>query len=326
MTRSTVAILALLLVTRTVAHADPKAEAMALFEQGLADMEAGKTDLACRELAASLAKYEDSGTQGALAVCYTQLGRITSAWRLWKELADTAPTADLKADAATQASTLQPRLPRFKVTLVGPSIPGLTVTVDGSAADPSLEVELPVDPGPIAASASAPGYESWSSTFTAFEGKVTAIEIPALRPLPEEVKPPPPELIEPEAPARDFAGARRKHRRIGATLGIAGSVSVGVGAILGLWARASWSKATAACMEMLDPCQGDVVVAQGYADDALLAARFSTGLFIAGAAAIVTGAYFWFTAPSLERSTRSVRLAPAVDARSVGVVLFATWR
>ena len=326
MIRASICICLVAFETST-AFADPKAEAMVLFEQGIKDMEAGKTDLACRELVASLTKYEDSGTKGALAECYTQLGRIASSWRLWKELSDTAPTAELKSDAAANALKLVPRLPRFKLTLVGPSIAGLVVTVDGSRADPSIEIELPVDPGPIVATANAPKYEAWTSTFTAFEGKVTPIEVPALRRLPEEPKPPSIVGTPDVGPSREeLVAARRKRHVIGATLGIAGVVGVGIGAFVGSRASSSWSKAEDACLGMLDPCRGDLAVARQHTDDARLAARVSTGLFVVGGAALVTGAIFWFTAPSVERTSRTVRVTPFVGADSAGLIVSSNWR
>jgi len=50
-----------------VAHADPRLEATALFEQGAKDLSAGRTEQACKELASSLAMFDDSGTRGVLA-------------------------------------------------------------------------------------------------------------------------------------------------------------------------------------------------------------------------------------------------------------------
>ena len=329
MIRAALAALGLVVCASSVAHADPQAEAMALFEQGIKDMEAGKTDLACRELGASLKKYEDSGTKGALAECYTQLGRIASSWRLWKELAETAPTAELKTDAAANAAKLLPRLPHFKLSVVGPSIPGLVVTVDGSPADLTLEIELPVDPGPIVATATAPKYEAWTSTFTAFEGKVTSIEIPSLRPLPEPPGREAGQEARPSAPGpsrEELVASRRKRHVIGASLGITGVVGIGIGVVMGSRASSSWSQAEEACMQMLDPCHGDLLAARKHTDDARLAARISTGMFVVGGTALVTGAIFWFTAPNTERPSRTVHIAPAVGAESVGLVVSGTWR
>src|SRR5215471_8648002 len=92
------------------AAADSHAEAVVLFDQGIKDMKAGQLDKACPELQASLALVKDSGTKGALARCHGLAGRIASAWLLWRELSDTAPSAELRGDAAAQAGKLERRL------------------------------------------------------------------------------------------------------------------------------------------------------------------------------------------------------------------------
>src|SRR6185436_9902315 len=99
------------------AQADPHAEAVVLFDQGIKDMKAGRLDKACPELQASLDLVKDSGTKGALARCHGLAGRVASAWLLWRELADTAPTAALRRDAAAQATKLEPRLPKYTIKL-----------------------------------------------------------------------------------------------------------------------------------------------------------------------------------------------------------------
>jgi hypothetical protein len=174
------------------AHADPRVEATALFEQGVADLHAGRTEQACKELAASLAREDDSGTKGALATCDTQLGRVASAWQLWKDLADTAPTADLRADAKANAKQLEPRLPRYVVQLQGAAPAGLAVTLNGAPADPTLGVALPIDPGAVIAAATAPGRQPWTATYQAVEGQQLTISVPVLLEVAQPQQPPPP--------------------------------------------------------------------------------------------------------------------------------------
>src|SRR5262247_2174610 len=108
------------------AFADSHAEAVVLFDQGIKDMKAGRLDKACPELQASLDLVKDSGTKGALARCHSLSGRVASAWLLWRELADTAPTRELRADAAAQATRLEARLPRYTIKLAS-GAPKLTV-------------------------------------------------------------------------------------------------------------------------------------------------------------------------------------------------------
>lgn len=102
------------------AHADRKADAVTLHDQGIADLNAGYIAKACKELAASNQLYPDSGTKGALAECLTADGKLASAWQLWRDLSDTAPSADLKADAEARALALELRLSRYVVHLRPP--------------------------------------------------------------------------------------------------------------------------------------------------------------------------------------------------------------
>src|ERR1044071_6808085 len=97
------------------AAADPQAEAVGLFDQGIKDLKAGRLEKACAALQASLQLVKDSGTKGALARCHGRAGRIATAWLLWPELSDTAPTPDLRSDPAAQAAKLERRLPRYTI-------------------------------------------------------------------------------------------------------------------------------------------------------------------------------------------------------------------
>lgn len=181
MNRAGRVLAALLACAPLAARAEAPPEATALFDQGIKDMRAGNTELACKELAASLAAYPDSGTKGALAECDTKLGKLASAWSLWRDLADTAPTRELRADAAARARRLEPRMPRFRIELAAPLAAKETVTVaEHPVVDPTLPVALPLDPGPFTVTADAPGYTSWSQTFQADEGATTVVAIPAL--------------------------------------------------------------------------------------------------------------------------------------------------
>ena len=132
MTRAAVALvlaLAALASGASPAIADSQAEAVVLFDQGIKDMKAGRLDRACAELQSSLDLVKDSGTKGALARCHGLAGRVASAWLLWRELSDTAPSAALRTDAAAQAAKLEPRLPKYTIKLAG-STPGLVVEIN----------------------------------------------------------------------------------------------------------------------------------------------------------------------------------------------------
>ena len=329
MRRHAIALGCVLGLVPTVARADAPADAVALFEQGIKDLQAGNTDVACRELAASLSKYVDSGTQGALAECYTKLGKVASAWNLWKVLADTAPP-ELRADAATNAAQLEPRLPRYVIKLAAGAPADLAVTINGAkVADPTLAVPLPVDPGPFTATATAKQFKPWTQSFQASEGKVVTVEVPALVALP----PPPPEptptpmLITgavPVAgpPARLVEGdsaARHSRHVLGGTTMLVGVAALGVGGYFGLTARSKWNDAKDICMGPVDSCPPQFVApSQDKIDAARSAALISTVTSAAGGAAVVVGAILWLTAPAAEHR---VVVSPTIGLHSSGLAL-----
>lgn len=308
------------------AAADPEAEAVALFDQGIKDMKAGHLEKACSELQASLQLVKDSGTKGALARCYGRVGRIASAWLLWRELSDTAPTAELRADAAAQAGKLERRLPKYTIKLAAPT-PGLFVQVNGREVAVAVPVAVPVDPGPVAVTAVGRDGErattrSWSHDYTAVEGQTLAIEIPALEPLPAVRPPkdtgaagPAPRTIDPELVAR-------YHRRHVAALVLGGVAlgAAGAGGVLGWQASSRYDDARRLCGGAINPCDpGQVAAARSRVDKARLFARSSDIAFGVAGAAAVASIIVWATAPSLEATP--VAIAPSVTRNSLGLAV-----
>jgi hypothetical protein len=173
------ALVVWLILAPSLAHADAHDEAVVLFDQAMKDMKAGDYTKACKGFAISLERWPDSGTKGSLAICYTSLGKVATAWQLWRELSDTAPTPQLRADAIKKAQKLEGRLPHYVAKLKAPT-PGLVVTVNGGRIDPSLGVPVPIDPGKLTVTAEAVGYDSWTQDLTAAESQTTTIEVPQL--------------------------------------------------------------------------------------------------------------------------------------------------
>jgi hypothetical protein len=331
-TRAVLAALAALAVTATPARADPQAEAVALFDQGIKDMKAGRLEKACSELAASLQLVKDSGTKGALARCHGRAGRVASAWLLWRELADTAPTAELRADAAAQATRLERRLPRYTVKVAAPT-PGLVVQVNGrGVAAVDVPVAVPIDPGTVSVTAAGRDGDrvttrTWSRDYTAVEGEILAIEIPALEPL---AVPPPPrrpakrtEPAEPDGSA-DIAASRHRRHVLALAIGGVALGTAGAGTFFGLDARSKYSDARQRCGGSVAHCLPDqVAAAQTQVDGSRTAARRADILFGVAGAAAIAAVIVWATAPSLE--SRPVAVAPSVGDGSLGLVVGGTF-
>jgi hypothetical protein len=71
-------------------------------------------------------------------------------------------------------------VPHYVVKLAG-ATPGIVVMINGGKVDPSLGLPLPIDPGPVTATADADGYEAWASKdLAAAEGQQLDIEVPVL--------------------------------------------------------------------------------------------------------------------------------------------------
>jgi hypothetical protein len=292
------------------ALADSTGEAEALFDQGVADLKAGNVQQACNELAASLSKMSDSGTRGALATCDGKLGRIASAWQLWRELADSAPTAEMRASADQNAKALEPRLPRYVVT--APPIAGLVVTINGSPVDITVSVALPVDPGTLAISAKAPGYREWTGTAQASEGNTTAIAVPTLAALPEALV------------ADDRA--RRARRVTALEVAIGGGASMVASLVLGSVASAKLSDAKRDCGGDLASCPGaQFQTARSAFDTANSDAVSADALIVIGGAAVAAAAVIWLTAPPVEERPRSWRAMPTADPHGAGLSLSGSW-
>jgi len=303
-------VLVIVMLVSRIAAADPQAEATALFDQGIKDMKAGNFEKACKELADSNAKYPDSGTKGSLALCYTSLGKVASAWLLWRELADTAP-AKLRPDAAKKAEKLASRVPH--VVIKAAATPGLAVTINGAKIDATLGVPVPIDPGKLAVVATADGHDAWSKDYTAAEGQTVTIEVPALAAKSVVVTPPP-------VVTTDDHGRHRRHV-IALGVGAAGGAALVGGAVFGLKARSDWNSAKSECGGTIESCPADHVAAsQKHVDDARSSATISTVMFGVGGAAVAAGVILWITAPKAVEEHR-VTIAPQLGGDSIGFVV-----
>jgi len=315
---------------------------VALFDQGIKDLKAGRLEKACSELQASLALVKDSGTKGALARCHGRAGRVASAWLLWRELSDTAPSAELRADATAQAAKLERRLPRYTIKLAAPA-PGLTVQVNGRDVALDVPVAVPIDPGTISVSAVGRDGErattrAWSHDYTAVEGETLAIEIPALEPLPVRTAPAEPAAPkiepkieangEPKIEAPELRGlpppelVARRHRRhlLALTAGSVAFAGATLGSIFGIQARSRYDNAKLLCGGDIGHCSTDELGrAQERVDTARRSALYADISFGVAGVATAVALYAWLSAPSLE--TRTVTVAPIAGNSGTGIVL-----
>lgn len=163
------------------------AAAQALFDEGRRLTESGQWAQACPKFEESNRIEPKMGTQYKLAECYERVGKLASAWENYLEVAGKAK-ADKNTEreqfARDKAKALEPRLTRLKISVSPPLLRGLVVkrgAKEIGAAQYGLLI--PVDPGRITISASAPGYQTWSEVVEArAEGQNYVATIPQLEP------------------------------------------------------------------------------------------------------------------------------------------------
>jgi len=285
---------------------DRRAVAAALFQQGIDDIQAGKTAEGCRKLAESVATMPDSGAMGALAECDTALGNLADAWALWRDLSSSAPTPELRADAANNAAALDRRLARVAIHVRGAAPPNLVVTLNGKPVSALDASEQRVAPGPLVVVAAAPEIEGWTRRFDARQGATVQVEIDV-------------------AESQDTMVRRRRGRLIGLSLVGAGAATLAVGAVYGGIAYSDWRSATRTCGGDIDHCKtAGYVSAQRQIASSRHAASIASwssaiGLGTAAIGALVT---LVFRTPTVDEHTATAwRASPMAGAQTLGIAL-----
>jgi serine/threonine-protein kinase len=258
---TTLKICAFSLVVASVAHAQDRAAADTLFEEGRKLMEAGDYATACQKLSSSMQLMPRLGTQLNLADCEEKQGKLASAWTDFRAASARAKQEkddDREALARERASKLEPRLPRITISLANGARG--TVKRDGQTVPPAVYgTAVPVDSGEHTIALDG---TSWSRTISVQEGETQAVEVPALA-----------------APPTSRGGGQRI---AGLAVGAAGVIALGVGVGIGLAAVSSYHDGIAQCTSDFR-CPP---LAKKQVNDAFAGANVSTILVVACGAAI----------------------------------------
>ena len=298
------ATLALVLALATgTAHADdPQTTGRALFEEGVALAKEARWLEACPKLEASLKAYPGVGTRGKLAECYEKIGRVASAWSLWKEVASLAtkagdPTREQIANE--RAKALETKLAYLTIVVPHASqTSGLVVKKNGHDADAAgLGHAEPTDPGPFTIEATAPGKKPSTATVMVTQGANTTYEVPPL----ESAAPPPPPPAPTPAPVAEPEPSCGWQKPTGLAIAGVGVVALGVGTVLGLSAKSTYDDAfdRGACDRATNLCTAQ---GQSDVDGARSKATLATVGFVAGGALLAGGLFLFFTAPKGTRT------------------------
>jgi hypothetical protein len=299
---------------------DAQARARALFEEGVGLAKENRWTDACPKFEQSLVLFPGIGTRGKLAECYEHVGRYSSAWQLWREVAQLAMRAGEPAReqvASEHAKALEPKLSYITVS-AGPGVDTSAILVkrNGLELDRSkLGAAEPIDAGPIALEITAPGKKPVTTKLVVSPGESAKYEIPQLESNAPAPAPAP-------APARaTFPEPETEHgtwqKPTGLALAGAGVVGVAIGSVLGLSAKSTYDGAfdSGACGKATKQCSAD---GQSKVDDAHSKATVATIVFVAGVALAAGGAVLYLTAPSAKRR---VGLAPVLTPAGGGLVL-----
>jgi hypothetical protein len=147
------------------------------FNKGRELMQQGQYAGACAEFEHSQALDPQFGTQYNLAGCYAKLGKLASAWKLYRDVAQRDGNTTRRERAADQVTALARRTPKLKLVLAGKPA-GVQITVDGSDAAALIGMETPLDPGSHAVAVDAPGFRPWRKTVAVTSnGKVVIVVI-----------------------------------------------------------------------------------------------------------------------------------------------------
>jgi hypothetical protein len=303
--------LAAMMVAAGSAHAEDKAAAAALFDQGVALMEKKDYPAACAKLKDSLAASAGIGTMLYLADCYEQRGLTASAWAQFRQA---AALASEKGDprekvARRRVEALEPKLAYLTIH-VKARASGLTVTRDDAPfSEASWGVAVPIDPGKHVVVANATRKKTWKSDVSIGAATRVEVSVPPLEDVPIAAQPPPTPPV--QNTQKEDPATGDNQRLIGIIVGGAGIVALGVGGYFGLRAQSKLDESNADnhCRPPNDICDATGLALRQDAGDA---ATISTVGVIVGVVMIASGVVLYLTAPS----------APARSARRWNTLTF----
>jgi hypothetical protein len=159
------------------ADQSPAKAAEQTFLRGRELMQQKKYFAACAAFEQSQHLDPAAGTQYNLAGCYVEIGKLATAWTIYRELARADKNAERRAKSNELAGQLTPRVPKLKMVLTGTPV-GANVFMNGTNVNALIGIEAPVDFGTYTIVAGAPKYRGWRQTVEVKkEGEVTTIEI-----------------------------------------------------------------------------------------------------------------------------------------------------
>ena len=276
-------------------------EADRLFHQAQTLLNTGNLEAACAKFEASESLENGLGTLLHLGDCYERVGRTASAWHAFLEaeaLAHYKKDAEREQIAAQRVAALEPKLTRIVFVVPMTSrVPGLTVRLGANTIPPSTwGAIIPVDAGVQQVSASAKGYNSWTTTIDATHGagRRYRVDVPTLAP----------------APGADLVADRGKaYRTAGIVTGSFGLAGIGAGAVFSAISRNANDAST--CAKGVVQCTPSSSNKSTFSDAATVG-------FAVGGALVATGVTLFVLAPSPDNKEKNALRVAARYANSGG--------
>jgi PEGA domain len=288
----------------------------ALFDRGLADMQAHRYGAACPELAESYRLDPHAGGLFTLAECENQWGKIASAMSDYDTFLDLVahlpPKDRAKQDerarvAAEKRAALEREVPTVTVTLDATVPAGSTVTIDGRAvAAASLGSATRVDPGDHVVKVEAPDGRTNEEHVSLAKRDARAVTL-SLPPAQPSASP------APAAPAETGEPGKTQRTAAYVTAGVGGAAVV-AGVVMGAVVLADKSTIDKDCPT---PTTCATSADASNANSARTLGWASTGVLIGGGAALCAAAILWFTRP--KSAPLEPVIAPARDGAWLGL-------
>lgn len=303
-------LLAAWIATSRPVMAQDSAASDALFNKGIADMEAGNYESACPALKESNRLDPRAGTIFALAECEAKWGKLASAVVHYTDYLTAvgfmppnqrARHRDREAIAQEQIDRLRPQVPQLTLVLPADAPKDTRVVRDGVALmEASLGIALPVDPGKHTIVTQLYDGRKHTEAITIAPGEHRRVDLVVEMPTPTGASRPataappsraaPPPTQRPESPPRKQTSPSRPWPYVAAGIGLAG---LAAGTVTGLMSMGKKKEVDRECEETVCSPEGKAA-----ADSGRTLGNVSTVAFGVGAVGLVSGAVLWLAAPS----------------------------
>jgi hypothetical protein len=257
----------------------------ALFRAGRAAVDKGDYSTACPKFEESNRLDPALGTVFNLADCDEHIGKIASAWQLFKEVAQRLPPGDDRiAIANGRAASLEPRLP--KIVLRAKTLPrGATVHRDGvELGNAGFDLPIPVDPGDHVIVVKASGRADREFLVKANVGQTSDVQLDIG---PVAVSPPKTSGASVGADVGVGSTSGNGRTALGVSLLVLGGAGIATGLVTGAVALSAKNTVQNGC-DPLKNCTDEAVEA---ADRGKTAANISTVAFTVGLVGTAAGVF-----------------------------------